>query len=60
MVPSYEVGYKLICGVQINVHVKLHRFQNIKVKGKVVCDFFNLAPRHGGVLGEWRYISTHS
>jgi hypothetical protein len=31
----------------------------IKVKVKLsLC--FNWAPRHGGVLGEWRYSSTHS
>jgi hypothetical protein len=34
-------------------------FINILVKVKVsLC--FNWAPRHGGVLGEWRYSSTHS
>jgi hypothetical protein len=33
--------------------------KNIKVKLKLsLC--FNWAPRHGGVLGEWRYSSTHS
>jgi hypothetical protein len=31
------------------------------IKGKVVSVlFFNLAPRHEGVLGEWRYSFTHS
>jgi hypothetical protein len=31
----------------------------LKVKVKLsLC--FNLAPSHGGVLGEWRYSSTHS
>jgi hypothetical protein len=31
----------------------------VKVKVKLsMC--FNWAPRHGGVLGEWRYSSTHS
>jgi hypothetical protein len=30
-------------------------------KGKVVPVLFcNLAPRHEGVLGEWRYSSSHS
>jgi len=24
------------------------------------CVFFNWAPRYEGVLGEWRYSSTHS
>jgi hypothetical protein len=40
----------------IMVNVRLHK---IKVKVKLsLC--FNWAPRHGGVLGEWRYSSTHS
>jgi hypothetical protein len=30
-----------------------------KGKGKAV-PVFNWAPRHEGVLGEWRYSSTHS
>jgi hypothetical protein len=31
-----------------------------QVKGKVVpVILFNWAPRHGGVLGEWKYSSTH-
>jgi len=29
-------------------------------KGKVVPMLFNSAPQHEGVLGEWRYSSTHS
>jgi len=33
---------------------------NIKVKVKLSVRFFNWAPRHAGVLGEWRYSSTHS
>jgi hypothetical protein len=33
----------------------------LKVKVKVKLSlFFNLAPHHEGVLGEWRYSSTHS
>jgi hypothetical protein len=33
----------------------------IKVKVKVKLSLrFNRAPRHEGVLGEWRYSSTHS
>jgi hypothetical protein len=32
---------------------------HVKVKGKVV-SVLNQAPRHEGVLGEWRYSSTHS
>jgi hypothetical protein len=33
----------------------------VKVKVKVKLSlFFNQAPRHGGVLGEWRYSSAHS
>jgi hypothetical protein len=31
----------------------------VKGKGKVVLRF-NSAPRHEGILGEWRYSSTHS
>jgi hypothetical protein len=31
----------------------------VKVKVKSLC-FFNWAPRHGGILGEWRYSATHS
>jgi hypothetical protein len=31
----------------------------VKVKGKVV-PVLNYAPHHEGVLGEWRYSSTHS
>jgi len=32
-----------------------------KGKGKVVpVPFFNWAPQHEGVLGEWRYRSMHS
>jgi hypothetical protein len=31
-----------------------------KVKVKFSLCFFNWAPRHEGVLGEWRYISTRS
>jgi hypothetical protein len=30
-----------------------------KVKGKVVPELFNSAPRHEGALGEERYSSTH-
>jgi len=26
----------------------------------VLCFFFNWAPLHKGVLGEWRYSTTHS
>jgi hypothetical protein len=33
--------------------------QRVKGKGKVV-PVLNWAPRHEGVLGEWRYSSTHS
>jgi len=32
----------------------------IKVKVKLFLGFFNLAPRHEGVLGEWKYSSTHT
>jgi hypothetical protein len=28
-------------------------------KAKVVLVFFNRAPRHEGVLGDWRHNSTH-
>jgi len=31
-----------------------------KGKSKVVPVFFNWAPRHEGVLGEWNYSSSHS
>jgi hypothetical protein len=34
-------------------------FEGKKVKGKVV-PVLNWAPCHEGVLGEWRYSSTHS
>jgi hypothetical protein len=33
------------------------RMDKVKVKLSLC---FNLAPRHGGVLGEWRYSSTRS
>jgi hypothetical protein len=34
---------------------------NVKVKVNVKLSLcFNWAPRHGGVLGDWRYSSTHS
>jgi hypothetical protein len=39
------------------------RTNMLKVKVKVkssLCFLFNWAPRHEGVLGEWRYSSTHS
>jgi hypothetical protein len=33
----------------------------VKVKVKFsLCFLFNWAPRHEGILGEWRYSSTHS
>jgi hypothetical protein len=32
----------------------------VKGKGKKLSLCFNSAPRHEGVLGEWRYRSTHS
>jgi hypothetical protein len=32
----------------------------IKVKANCHCAFFNRAPRHEGVLGEWRYNSLTS
>jgi hypothetical protein len=38
---------------------KLCSMEVIKVKVVPVL-FLNLAPRHEGVLGEWRYRSTHS
>jgi hypothetical protein len=31
-----------------------------RVKVKSLCSFFNWAPHHEGVLGEWSYSSTHS
>jgi hypothetical protein len=31
-----------------------------KVKAQFPCAFFLRAPCHEGVLGEWRYSSTHS
>jgi hypothetical protein len=34
-------------------------YYKVKVKVKI-CQCFNWAPRHEGVLGEWRYSSTHS
>jgi hypothetical protein len=50
--------------------IALHFFTQLKIiyeylllllllKGKIV-PVLNLAPRHEGVLGEWRYSSTHS
>jgi hypothetical protein len=36
-------------------------FKKVQLMYKVkLSRFFNWAPRHEGVLGEWRYISTHS
>jgi hypothetical protein len=32
----------------------------VKVKSKVIPVLFERAPRHEGVLGEWRNSSTHS
>jgi hypothetical protein len=32
----------------------------VKGKGKVVPVLFNTAPRHEGVMGEWRYSFTYS
>jgi hypothetical protein len=47
------------------VRVCLGNTPGIRLEGKVkikvklsLC--FNYAPRHEGVLGEWRYSSTHS
>jgi hypothetical protein len=41
-----------------NMNITVCKFRS-KVKIKLsLC--FNWAPRHGGVLGEWRYSSTHS
>jgi hypothetical protein len=37
----------------------MHMNGSLKGKGKVVL-VLNYAPRHEGVLGEWRYSSTHS
>jgi len=31
----------------------------VKVKGKAVPVLFKWAPRHEGVLGEWKYSSKH-
>jgi hypothetical protein len=48
------------------IHTKLklllqYKYLDIKGKGKIVpVLFLNRAPRHEGVLGEWRYISTLS
>jgi hypothetical protein len=38
------------------------RLDSMKCNGKVVpvLFFFNSAPRHEGVLGEWRNSATHS
>jgi hypothetical protein len=53
--------------VKVSTSATVHSFGNkgtsrrreIKVKVKLsLC--FNWAPRHEGVLGEWRYSSTHS
>jgi hypothetical protein len=33
--------------------------EKLRLKVKLCLCFFNWAPRHGGVLGEWRYSSTH-
>jgi hypothetical protein len=53
---SVQSGYKTTrrCGKN------LERLK-VKIKGKVVpVLFFNWAPRHEGILGEWKYSSTHS
>jgi hypothetical protein len=34
--------------------------EKVKVKVKTLCFFFNWEPSHEGLLGEWRYSSTHS
>jgi len=39
---------------------KFGSLQQNEVKAKLPCAFFNSAPRHEGVLGEWRYSTTHS
>jgi hypothetical protein len=44
--------------VQQNPPVWQETFSKLKVKLSLC--FFNWAPRHEGVLGEWRYSSTHS
>jgi hypothetical protein len=48
------------CHFYFNVH---RQIAIIWVSTKVklsLCFFFKRAPRHQGVLGEWRYSSTHS
>jgi hypothetical protein len=46
---------------QMSDHISLfilYFMNGVKVKVKSTC--FNWAPRHGGVLGEWKYSFTHS
>jgi translation initiation factor IF-1 len=43
---------------QIDAHsIWLNKIDKVKVKLSLC---FNWAPRHGGVLGEWKYSATHS
>jgi hypothetical protein len=43
---------------QTNQSKRHHQF--VLCRQLALCFFFNSAPRHEGVLGKWRYSSTHS
>jgi hypothetical protein len=46
----------LKCNNKIYIYIYTHELLKVKLS---LC-FFNRAPRHEDVLGEWRYSSTHS
>jgi len=57
--------FRRICGPKRKEVAGWSRHHNGKGKGKgtgkvVPVLFLNWVPRHEGVLGEWRYSSTHS
>jgi len=57
----YADDANILGAMKKNTEAMLQACKAVKVKVKLsLCFFFNWAPRHEGVLGEWRYSSTHS
>jgi hypothetical protein len=53
--------WAVFCFLESKEHSCVRKMVNSEWKVKLsLCFFYNITPRHEGVLGEWRYSSTHS
>jgi hypothetical protein len=58
----FSDSFKLSSSFRVTYRVSHpHKFKKTKAKVKVKLSLcFNWAPRHEGIVGEWKYSSTHS